>query len=370
MKRKIFAAITFFAICISTSTPAVLAAAPSPDLIEQQSTISAIKKVLPAVVSITVSGERTSSMINLGTGETKTTKERVDLGSGTGFLVSANGLIITNKHVVSIGDGASPDFRVVMTNGKRYYAQLIGKDPINDLAVLKIFDNHLPFVQLGDSRKLELGQTVVAIGNALGIYSNSVTKGIVSGLHRSIIASDSGNNVVESLTNVIQTDAEINLGNSGGPLVDLSGKVIGVNVATDVGGQSLGFAIPINDVKQIIKSAIAEQRVVRPRLGVRYISLNYDTAQAYGLKDTVGAWIKGGDASTTPAIAPNTPAARAGLRAGDIILEVDGKKITEEMTLSQLINGYAPGKRVGLRIKRDGRIFSQIIILDQFPPVL
>lgn len=351
--------------------PTAFAATVQSDLAEQKSTISAIKKVLPAVVSISVSGEKTSALVNLNTGETKTTKERVQLGSGTGFLVSSNGFIVTNKHVVSIGDRQSPDFRVKMSNGKKYRAQLIGKDPTNDLAILKIFDSKLPYVQLGDSKQLELGQTAIAIGNALGVYANSVTKGIVSGLHRSIVASDSGNNnELESLTNVIQTDAEINLGNSGGPLIDLDGKVIGVNVATDVGGKSLGFAIPINDVKPIIKTANSEHRIVRPRLGVRYIALNVDTAEQLGVAETRGVLIKGGESNAPPAVVPNSPAARAGLRNGDIILEVDGKKITEEDTMAQLISNYRPGQRIGLRIKRDGRIFSQVLVLDQFPQEL
>src|SRR3989338_9073419 len=258
---------------------------------DQEATIRAINKVMPAVVSIIIIDQQSSITINLSTGQKTETKSKVQKGSGTGFIISPDGLILTNKHVVGAANEKTADYRVILNSGKQYYAQLIGKDPINDLAVLKIFDKNLPFVQLGDSDKLQIGTTVVAIGNALGRYQNSATKGIISGLGRNIEASDQSGNTSETLDNVIQTDANINLGNSGGPLVDLDGNIVGINVATDQTGSSIGFAIPINEAKPGIKSVREIGRIVRSRLGVRYHMLTPELASQLKIGLNSGAWI-------------------------------------------------------------------------------
>ena len=164
---------------------------------DQEATIRAIKKVMPAVVNIIIMDKETTTTINLNTGEQTQKTETVQKGSGTGFLISSDGLILTNKHVVSAGDEKTAEYKIVLNSGKKYYAQLIGKDPINDLAVLKIFDKNLPYAQLGDSDKLQIGSTVIAIGNTLGKYQNSATKGIVSGLGRSLEASDQSGSTTE-----------------------------------------------------------------------------------------------------------------------------------------------------------------------------
>lgn len=330
---------------------------------EQEATIRAIKKVSPAVVNISVYENQPVQGLDLGTGEKVATKEKRKLGDGTGFLISADGLIITNKHVVDIAKSGG-DYRISLSNGKKYYAQLLGRDPLNDLALLKIFDKNLPFVELGDSDKLQPGTTVVAIGNALGIYEGSVTKGIVSGLNRNIVASDQSGNP-ESLGNVIQTDAEINPGNSGGPLIDLAGNVIGVNVAIDTSAASIGFAIPINDAKPVIKSAREIGRIVRPRLGVRYIMLTDDIAKENKLPRAQGAWVNASHGSG-PAVTPGSPAAKAGLEAGDIIFEINGIKLDGVNTLLSVAQRYKPGTKIGLKIQRGGKILTKVVELDEF----
>jgi len=331
---------------------------------DQEATIRAIKKVMPAVVSIIVYDYQEYITINLGTGRQDIHKEKVQKGSGTGFLISADGLILTNKHVVNVGDSKTAEYRIILNTGKQYYAQLIGKDPLNDLAVLKIFDKNLPYVELGNSDNLQVGATAIAIGNALGLYQNSVTKGIVSGLGRSIVASDQSGNA-EALDNVIQTDAEINLGNSGGPLIDLAGKVIGINVAIDQAGSAIGFAIPINDARPVIKSVREIGRIVRPRLGVRYIMITPELAQDKELARNSGALILRGE-DGSPAILPNSPAAKAGLAEGDIIFEINAIKIEGKNTLLSVIQRYRPGNRIGLKIQRGNKVIIRIVTLDEF----
>lgn len=331
---------------------------------DQEATILAIKKVIPAVVSIIVYEQQDVITYNVDTGEQSSKKEKLQKGSGTGFLISADGLILTNKHVAGSADEKTAEFRVILNSGKQYYAQLIGKDPINDLAVLKIFDKNLPFVELGDSDKLQIGSTVIAIGNALGRYQNSATKGIVSGLGRSIAASDQAGNF-EDLDNVIQTDAEINLGNSGGPLVDLNGKVVGVNVAIDSSGTSIGFAIPINDAKPVIKTVKQIGRIVRPRLGIRYLMLTPEIAQEKNLKRTSGAYIAAAE-DGSPAVTPNSPAAIAGVQEGDIIIEINGIKLEGKTTLLSVVQKYKPGDKIGLRILRGDKIIVLTAKLDEF----
>ena len=332
---------------------------------DQEATIRAIKKVRPAVVSIIIMDRQTTTVINLGTGAQTKKTEVVQKGSGTGFLISADGLILTNRHVASAGDEKTVEYRIILNTGKQYYAQLIGKDPINDLAVLKIFDKNLPYVQLGDSDKLQIGTTVVAIGNALGRYQNSATKGIVSGLGRNIEASDQSGNTAETLDNVIQTDAEINLGNSGGPLIDLDGNIMGINVAIDQVGSAIGFAIPINDAKPVIKSVREIGRIVRPKLGVRYVMLTPQIAELGKLAINSGAWILVSQ-DGKPAILPDSPAAKAGLQEGDVITEINGIKLQDLTTLLSVVQKYKPGDKIGLKVFRNGKYLVLTAVLDEF----
>ena len=351
-------------LLLNARTNVVSVIADSLRLDDQEATIRAINEVAPAVVNIIILDQQTTTVINLSTGERTDRTEIARQGSGTGFLISSDGLILTNKHVVGAANEKTGQYKIVLNSGKQYYGQLIGKDPINDLAVLKIFDKNLPFVRLGDSDKLPIGTTVIAIGNALGRYQNSATKGIVSGLGRSIVASDQSGNA-EALDNVIQTDAEINLGNSGGPLIDLLGNIIGINVAIDQTGSSIGFAIPINDARPVIKSVREIGRIVRPRLGIRYVMLTPELAQENNLAKNSGAWITtSGDGA--PSVLPDSPAARAGLKESDIITEINAIKLEDQATLLSVVQRYKPGDRIGLRVFRDGKYVILIATLDEF----
>ncbi|MFH1427457.1 MAG: trypsin-like peptidase domain-containing protein [Patescibacteria group bacterium] len=332
---------------------------------EQEATIRAIKKIMPSVVSVSVYDYEEIITINLITGERSSKNEKRQMGSGTGFIISADGLILTNKHVVNSGKENSAEYQIILNSGKKYYAQLIGKDPINDLAVLKIFDKNLPFVELGDSDKLQIGSSVIAIGNVLGQYQNSVTKGIVSGLGRSIVASDQTGGNAEALDNVIQTDAEINFGNSGGPLVDLEGKVVGINVAIDQAGSAIGFAIPINDARPVIKSVQEVGRIIRPRLGVRYIMLTPEIAEERNASRNSGALIIEGELGS-PAILEGSPAYLAGLQAGDVIFEINAIKIEGSNTLLSVIQKYKPGNKIGMKVQRGNKVIIKIVTLDEF----
>jgi serine protease Do len=332
------------------------------NLDDQEATIRAINGAAPGVVSITVSGNVSVDVIDPNTGATKTETQKVKIGAGSGFLISSDGLIITNKHVTAAGgDEATNEYKITFQSGKEYYAQLIGDDPVDDLAIMKIFDKNLPYLQIGDSNSLTTGTTVIAIGNALGRYNNTATKGIVSGLGRSLLAADSNGNP-EELENVIQTDAQINPGNSGGPLIGLDGKVIGINVAKDEGGESIGFAIPINEAKPVIESARKSGRIIRARLGVSYLMITSDIATLKKLSRSTGALVY---TDTGPAVIDGSPAALAGIQSGDIIFEIDGKKIDERLPLQSYISQFSPGKKLGLKIQRDTQIFTKIVTLDE-----
>ncbi len=332
---------------------------------EQEATVRAIEKVMPSVVSIVVHYEEELNILDMNTGKTTTSKEKKLKGSGTGFIISADGLILTNKHVVSTTNEKSAEYRIILASGKKYYAQLIGKDPLNDLAVLKIFDKDLPYVELGNSKDLKLGTSVIAIGNALGIYQNSVTKGIISGIERNIVASD-GNGTTEELNNVIQTDAEINLGNSGGPLINLKGEVVGVNVALDKSGGSIGFSIPINDAKPVIRTVKEIGRIVRPKVGIYYFMLTEEIALENNLPRSEGAWVYAGDDLNISAISPDSPASRAGILDGDIIFEINAIKINKENKLLDVVQRYKPGDKIGLKIQRGDKIIIKVVELGEF----
>lgn len=331
---------------------------------DQEATIRAISSAMPKVVSILVYEEKDYTEIDLSTGEQNKKQEKVKVGEGTGFIISPDGLILTNKHVVDASTKRIAQLKVVLDNGSQYDANLIDKDPIHDLAVLQIGGNDFPYMELGNSDELQPGATVVAIGNSMGVYQNSATKGIVSGLGRALTASDN-NGTTENFDNLIQTDAEINLGNSGGPLIDLYGRVVGVNVAVDKSGTAIGFAIPINDVRPAIQSVRERQEIIRPQLGVRYIMITPELVGEENLARTTGAWIVA-DQDNGPTVLPNSPASVAGLEPGDIIFEVNAIEIQGKNNLFSVIQRYKPGDRIGMKIQRGNKIMIKILTLGEF----
>ncbi len=333
---------------------------------EQEVTVRAIKQVLPSVVSIEVFDYDEILELDMETGTQQIVKNRKSKGRGTGFIISDDGYILTNKHVLVLADEKSGEYQITLNSGQQYYAQFIGLDPMKDLAVLKIFDKDLPYAKLSDSRDLEIGTTVIAIGNSLGRYQNSATKGIVSGLGRFLVATDNDTGERASLDNVIQTDAEINLGNSGGPLINLRGEVVGINVAIDESGSSIGFTIPINDAKPIIRSIRENGVISRPRLGVYYMMLDPIVAEKYKLPRETGAWISRGPEEAGAVVLPDSAAEKAGIQAGDIIFEINAIVIDGKNTLAEIAQKYRAGDRIGLKIQRGEKIIIRELILDEF----
>jgi len=351
---------------------------------EESAVISAVDKVAPAVVSIIVTKDLPkieqyysnpfgSEFFREFFGQDfndlfgqqavpqyrQNGTEKTEIGGGTGFIVSADGYIITNRHVVL--DQAA-EYTVLMNDEAKYPAKVLARDALNDLAVLKIEKDNLPTVELGDSANLKVGQSVIAIGNALGEFRNTVSTGVISGLARSVTAGGAGIGS-EQLINVIQTDASINPGNSGGPLLNIAGQVIGINTAMAQGAQNIGFAIPINEVKSTIESVQKNGRIVRPWLGVRYVIINKAIADANKLSVDYGAIIVRGQNRTDLAVIPGSPADKAGLVENDIILEINpsggsgqaGQKITEENLLANLVVKFKPGDEITLRVMHQGK---------------
>lgn len=295
-------------------------------------------KVSDSVVSITTE-VRTQSWF--GT-------EQTGQAAGTGFILSESGYIMTNKHVVE----DTRTVNVTLNNGRTYKnVTIVGIDPLNDSAILKV-DNPEDFkpVKIGDSKTVNVGQEVIVIGNALGEYSNSVTSGIISGTGRELVASDSSGNAYERLTDMLQTDAAINGGNSGGPLVNAAGEVIGIATAYASTSQTVGFAIPISNVKGIINNVLETGKFERAVLGVQYLSVTADVAESEGLKYNYGAYLKTDKNSS--AVASGSAGAEAGLTNGDIILEVNGVKIGKAGSLSTLVGEYKVGDEITLKIAR------------------
>ncbi len=276
--------------------------------------------------------------------------EKREIGGGTGFIVSEDGMILTNKHVVLDQEA---DYTVLTNDGKQYPARVLAKDPFQDLAILKIEDsNSFSIVKLGDSDKLQIGQSVIAIGNALGEFQNTVSVGVISGLGRTITASGGG--MVETLEDVIQTDAAINKGNSGGPLLNLRGEVIGINTAVSLEGENIGFAISINKAKKDIKQVQELGKIVYPFLGIRYVVLNEKIQEDNNLPVNYGAYITTDKSSGQTPITPGSPAETIGLKQGDIILEFDSQKITTDNSLADIIRNYSPGDKIILKVLREG----------------
>lgn len=275
--------------------------------------------------------------------------EKKEISSGTGFIATSDGLILTNKHVVS-EEGA--EFTVVMNSGDKYPAKILAIDPVQDIAVLKIEKNNLPTVRIGNSDSIEVGQTVVAIGNALGEFKNTVSTGVVSGLRRSVTAGGGG--MTETLDDLIQTDAAINPGNSGGPLFNLKGEVIGINTAMAQSAQNIGFALPINKAKKDLQQVQKTGKISYPFLGVRYVLIDKDIQKKNNLSVDYGALVARGETQSDLAVTPGSPADKAGIVENDIILEINGQKITKDNTLSKIIQNFTTGETVKLKISHKG----------------
>ncbi len=337
----------------------------------ENAVVTAVKKSSPAVVSITISknvpvieqcpydpfsdlppefrqffsGDGSQFYVPCERGKT----ELKEVGGGSGFIISEDGLILTNKHVVV---DAKASYTVLLNDGRKFDATVLARDPVQDLAVVKITASGLPVVELGDSNGVELGQTAIAIGNALGEFRNTVSVGVISGLSRKVTASGGGG-FSETIYGVIQTDAAINPGNSGGPLLNLRGEVVGINTAIASGAENIGFAIPINDAKRDIESVKSTGEIQLPFLGVRYAM----TDQGALLQSSGGE----------PAVSPGSPAEAAGLKSGDTILEFGGQKIDENNPLASMIAKHRVGETVSMKVLRGAETLTLTATLAKRP---
>ena len=310
-------------------------------------------KVSPSIVSI-ITQSQVESYYN---------RPQLATGAGTGMVISTDGYILTNKHVVS-GAGTVD---IVASDGTRYKGvKVIGEDPLNDIAILKVSGvTDLKPVELGNSSTVRVGESVIAIGNSLGQYQNTVTSGIISGTGRPVTAQAEGGTGIENLTDLLQTDAAINPGNSGGPLLNFQGQVIGMNTAIAENAQGIGFAIPINATKGIIKGVLEKGVVEHGYLGVNYIPITPDVASFYKLDVDAGAYVFNSKEGNT-AVASGSPADKAGIEDKDIILKVNGTEIGAKGDLSSLIAQYQPGDNLTLEIERDGKTSTIDVTLGTY----
>lgn len=344
-----------------------------PQTTQEQKVIEVVKDNSPSVVSVVITKQvavyQQQYFDPFGSGlfvipqPVQTGTEKQQVGAGTGFIVSEDGLVLTNKHVVS---DDSAEYTVIMNDGKEYPAKVLARDPVQDLAILKIESSaKLKALSLGSADDIQIGQSVIAIGNALGEFQNTVSVGVISGLGRTVVAS--GESIgTETLEDIIQTDAAINKGNSGGPLLNLKGEVIGINTAVSSSGQNISFAISIDKAKKDIEQVKSSGKISYPYMGVRYVVINKQYAESNDLSVDYGALISKGTGSKDLAIASGSPAEKAGLKEGDIILEMGGEKITEDNTLSRIISKYSSYDSVDLKVLRDGKEMTVTIILGEW----
>lgn len=311
-------------------------------------------KVTPSVVSVITETETQTWF-----GESSTSS-----GAGTGIIVSENGYVLTNKHVASSNKSK---FQIVTTDGQIFdKVSVAATDPLNDVAFLKIDGvSGLKPATLGNSKTLTAGQQVVAIGNALGQYQNTITSGIISGTGRSLVASDgSSSSSAEALNDMIQTDAAINSGNSGGPLINAAGEVIGINTATTSNANNIGFAIPISSVKGMLKGLLETGKGERAYIGVRTQSITPEAATKYDLPVKAGAYVYSSGKYTS--IMKDSPAAKAGIQEKDIITSVNGVAIGASGSLSSLIGEYKPGDTIQLTILRGDKTITTNVTLEAY----
>jgi len=322
-----------------------------PQTSQEEAIIQVVKKVSPAVVSIIITKEFPVIVFEFPFDIPQSPQkfEKQEVGGGTGFLISEDGMIVTNKHVVLDKDA---EYTVLTNDGRRFEAEVLARDPILDLAILDIEGDNFSTVQLGDSESLQIGQTIIAIGNALAEFKNTVSVGVVSGLGRTITASGGG--MVQVLEDVIQTDAAINKGNSGGPLLNLRGEVIGINTAMAFGAENIGFAIPVNKAKRAIEQVKTTGKIVYPFLGVCWTLVTEQIQEELNLSVDYGALIKSGEGCET-AIVTGSAAQKAGLKEGDVILEMNGERVDSENSLGKIILRYNPGDKITLKVLRSNK---------------
>jgi S1-C subfamily serine protease len=328
---------------------------------EEKQTIKVVEEVSPAVVSIVISKEMPKmknyklfpfplpfgdQSLEGHTGE----KEMVKVGGGSGVIVHPDGLVLTNKHVVFDPEA---EYTVITPDGKEHDARVVSRDPINDIAVCKIEEKGLPTARLGNSDKVTPGQTVIAIGTPLGLFANTVSKGIVSGLARRIHASLGMGGRTEELRGVIQTDVAINQGNSGGPLLNLEGEVVGINTAVIYGAQNIGFCIPINWAKKDLEDIVKFGRIIKPFIGIMYVPINEKLQKTYNLNSDHGVLVLRGHVPGEAAIIKNSPADKAGIKENDIILEVDEVVLGPEKDLMDIVQNHKVGDKLKLKVLRD-----------------
>ncbi len=330
---------------------------------EESLVVDVVDKVSPSVVTVGISTTRSTGRpfeidpydpFNVFRQQQPGKMEKIEQDIGSGFIVSSDGLIVTNKHVVSETDAK---YRVITINDKTYDVQKIYRDPTNDLAILKITATGLQPIEMGDSSKLKAGQFAIAIGTALGEFRNTVTTGVISGLGRGITAGGPFDGVGEKLDNVIQTDAAINPGNSGGPLLNSSGQAIGVNTAIAQGGQNIGFALPINVVKEALVNFNNTGQFSRPFLGVKYKSIDKRIALLNDVPE--GAYIV--------AVISGSPAEKVGLDKGDIITKIDNQRVAgTDGEVAQIISRKKVGDTITVTYWRDGKDATITITLSEY----
>ncbi|MBN1162724.1 trypsin-like peptidase domain-containing protein [Patescibacteria group bacterium] len=311
---------------------------------EESKIVDVVERVSPSVVSVVV---KTVSF-DFFSGPSLSEE-----GIGTGFIVDKNGLIVTNSHVV---DDMTGEYSVITKDGTTYEVEKIHRDPSSDLAILEITARGLPEIELGDSDSLKVGQTAIAIGNALGRFQNTVTVGVISGIARQLKAS-SVFGESKLYENVIQTDAALNPGNSGGPLLNSSGQVIGINVATSFGADNISFAIPVNVLKPILETFITEGRIIKPYLGVTYTMITRGVASLRKIPE--GAFIN--------RVIPDSPASKSGLERGDIITKIDDEELGSEKSLLSIVGKKSVGDKIKLTVDRDREELVIYTTIEEMP---
>ena len=351
----------------------------------EEKIIKVIERTLPAVVSISASKNVElveEDLVKMGV-DPKVFEERlfseadnqgnVSVSGGSAFIVDPSGILLTNKHVIQDKNAV---YKAIfgLPAGKagqnKYDVEVVGQDPLSDIAIMRIIKPpaDLPAIKLGASKNIRLGTSVIAIGNALGEFQNSVSTGIVSGLSRFLSAITDMEGHQQRLRGLIQTDAAINPGNSGGPLINLDGEAIGINCAVVFGAQNIGFAIPIDQARKDLEEIKKHGHIRSPFLGVRYVLLNKMVASHFKIPVDHGALIvqEGlpGGLATSPAVLPGSAAHEAGLREHDIIVAANGKEITEKETLEDVLAASNVGDKLALKFLRRGKEMSCDLILE------